>query len=84
MMRCEPEDGSVLVIAASSSPAPAIEGGIEPGDDCAEVLAALLDADYALRSVTTGSAGDESLRLLTDYLLLKKIDDDDDDDDDDD
>jgi hypothetical protein len=79
MMQCGPEDGSIEVMAVSSSPSPAIEGGIERGDDCAEVLAALLDADYRLKSVTTGSAGDDSLKLVTDYLLLGRIGDDDDD-----
>lgn len=84
MMQCGPDEGSIVVSAVSSSPSPAIEGGIAPGDDCAVVLAELLDAGYYLKSVTTGSAGDDSLSLITDYLLLGKSDDDEDDDGEDD
>lgn len=73
MMRCEPQEGDVRVVAASSSPSPAIEGGIAPGADCAVILAELIDAGYGLRTVTTGSAGDSSLQLYTDYLLLGKV-----------
>ena len=73
MMRCEPQDGNVIVVAASSSPSPAIDGGIVSGDDCAAVLAELLDEDYALRAVTTGSAEEDgSLHLYTDHLLIGK------------
>ena len=76
-MQCGPEEGSMVVRAASSSPSPAIEGGIVPGDDCAVVLAELLDARYGVKSVTTGSAGNDSLKLVADYLLIGKSDDDD-------
>ena len=72
MMRCEPQDGAVVVVAASSSPSPAIESGIAPGDNCAVVLGDLIDEGYGLRTVTTGSAGDNPLHLYTDYLLLGK------------
>lgn len=73
MMRCEPQDGALNVVAVSSSPAPAINGGIKTTDDCAVVLAELLDANYELRSVTTGSAGDNALSLYVDYLLLRQV-----------
>jgi hypothetical protein len=73
MMRCEPQEGVVKVTAASTSPSPAIEGGIAPGDDCAAVLAELIDAGYGLRTVTTGTAEDSTvLHLYTDYLLIGK------------
>jgi hypothetical protein len=72
MMRCEPQEGAVVVVAASSSPSPAIESGIAPGDNCAAVLGDLIDEGYSLRSVTTGSAGENPLHLYTDYLLLGK------------
>ncbi len=73
MMRCEPEEGSVIVVAASSSPSPAIDGGIVTGEDCAEVLAELLETGYGLRTVTTGSAEENgTLHLYTDYLLIGK------------
>jgi len=73
MVRCEPQEGTVKVVAASSSSSPAIAGGIAPGDNCAVILAELIDAHYGLRSVTTGSAGDSRLQLYTDYLLLGKV-----------
>jgi hypothetical protein len=75
MMRCEAQlDSSVLVVSASSSPAPAIGMDIVPGEsDCAVVLGALIDGDYGLRSVTNGTAEDGGiLHLYTDYLLLGK------------
>jgi len=72
MMRCEPQgDAGVLVVSASSSPAPA--DPIAVGDDCAAVLGDLLDAGYDLRSVTTGSAGTDELHLYTDYLLIGRV-----------
>ena len=73
MMRCDAQmESSVLVVSASSSPAPAIGVDIVPGEsDCAVVLGALIDADYGLRSVTNGTAEDGGiLHLYTDYLLL--------------
>ena len=73
MMRCEPQDGVVKVVAASSSPTPAIEGSVSPGADCAVILAELIDASYELRPVTTGSAGDGNLSLFTDYLLIGNV-----------
>ena len=72
MMRCEAQLGNgVLVVSVSSSP----DQGISARDDCAAVLAELLDEGFAIRSISSGSAeaGDGSLRLYTDYLLLKKI-----------
>jgi hypothetical protein len=75
MMRCEPQGASgVLVVSASSSPAPADPAdAIAVDDDCAAVLGDLLDAGYELRSVTTGSAGDAVLHLYTDYLLIGRV-----------
>lgn len=74
MLRCEPQEGSVKVVAESSSPSPAISGGIVPGDDCAAVLAAVIDEGYGLRAVTTGSAEEDAkLHLYTDYLLLGTV-----------
>ena len=73
MMRCDAQlEGSVLVVSASSSPAPDIGVDIVPGEsDCAMVFGALIDADYGLRSVTNGTAEDGGiLHLYTDYLLL--------------
>ena len=70
MLRCEPQAGNgVLVVASSSSP----DLGIEPREDCAVVLEGLLNNDYSIRSVTTGSAeAGDTLRLYTDYLLIGK------------
>jgi hypothetical protein len=65
MMRCEPSEGAVSVVAFSSSPA--VETSSE---DCAVVLGELLDSGYVLRSITSGSAGDSTLHLYTDYLLV--------------
>jgi hypothetical protein len=74
MMRCEPQDGVVTVVAASSSPSPAIENGISAGDDCAVVYAQLISSDYELTAVTTGSAEDGgALRLYTDYLFVGTV-----------
>jgi hypothetical protein len=87
MMRCDAiPGGTVLVTSASISPVDIIEGGINPRDDCAAVVGELIDDDFGLKSITNGSAeaGDGSLRLYTDYLLLGKVGDDDDDDEDDD
>ena len=75
MIRCDAIlDGAVLVTSASISPEGIIEGGISPRDDCAAVMAELIDDGYSLRSITSGSAeaGDGSLRLYTDYLFLGK------------
>jgi hypothetical protein len=75
MMRCDAIlGGTVLVTSASSSPEDIIEGGINPRDDCAVVMAELIDAGYGLKSITNGSAeaDDGSLRLYTDYLFLGK------------
>jgi hypothetical protein len=72
MMRCEAVlNNKVLVVSVSSEP----ELDIRPRDDCAATLAELLDADYAIRSITSGTAeaGDDSLRLYTDYLLIGKV-----------
>jgi hypothetical protein len=72
MMRCEAVlNNKVLVVSVSSSP----ELDIRPRDDCAATLSELLDADYAIRSITSGTAeaGDDSLRLYTDYLLIGKV-----------
>ena len=76
MMRCEAQQGDgVLVVSASSSPPPAIDMDIVPGEsDCSVILGALLDANYGLRTVNSGSAEDDgSLHLYTDYLLLGKV-----------
>ena len=90
MMRCEAitDNGSVVVSLSSS---PELDGAVilpfPPGDsvdypNCAEALARLLNADYMVRSITSGSAqsgegegedADDVLRLYTDYLLLKKV-----------
>lgn len=75
MMRCDAIlGGTVQVTSASISPGDIIEGGINPRDDCAAVMAELIDDGYGLRSITNGSAeaGDGSLRLYTDYLFLGK------------
>ena len=69
MMRCEAQLGDgVLVVSSSSSP----DQGIQPREDCAVVLAELLDEKYKIRSISSGSAedGNGTLRLFTDYLLL--------------
>ncbi len=89
MMRCEAMVGNgVEVVSASSSPD--LIGdiavilpvppptGTEFDPDCAEVLAALLNAGYRLRSITNGSAqsgveNDENLHLYTDYLLIGTV-----------
>lgn len=79
MMRCGPDGDTVKIVAFSSSPL------VEPSsDDCAVALGELLDARYYLKSITSGSAGEDALNLYTDYLLLGKADDIDGDDDDDD
>ncbi|MEH6569274.1 MAG: hypothetical protein V7709_09370 [Halioglobus sp.] len=66
MMHCEATDGAVLVTSFSSSVVfvdqPLID--IALGTDCAVALAALLNAELRLRSVTGGSGSG------TDYLLL--------------
>ncbi len=72
MMRCEAQLGNgVLVVSSSSSP----DLGISSREDCAMVLAELLDDGYGIRSISSGTAeaGDGSMRLYTDYLLLKRI-----------
>ena len=70
----EPQDGAVTVVAASSSPSPAIENGISACDDCAVVYAQLISSDYELTAVTTGSAEDGgALRLYTDYLFVGTV-----------
>jgi hypothetical protein len=84
MMRCEAitDNGSVVVSLSSSSE---LDGAVilpfPPAEDslnCAETLARLLNADYMVRSITSGSAqsgedSDDVLHLYTDYLLLKKV-----------
>lgn len=66
MMHCEAIDGAVLVTSFSSSvdfvDQPLID--IALNTDCAVALAALLNAELRLRSVTGGSGSG------TDYLLL--------------
>ena len=88
MMRCDAIEGNgVVVVSASRSPAR--DGELvtilpiplpEESDlDCAEVLAALLNYGFVLRSINSGSAeGDDGdggsiLKLYTDYLLIGKI-----------
>jgi len=90
MMRCEAITGNgSVVVSISSSPVPdvAIIQPFPPEDsveypNCAEAMARLLNADYMVRSITSGSAQsgegegedeDDVLRLYTDYLLLKKV-----------
>ena len=72
MMRCDGMTGdnsAVTIVSFSSSED--LEPPVEAGDDCAEVLADLMNDGYMLRSITSGSAeDDDSLRLYTDYLLL--------------
>jgi hypothetical protein len=88
MMRCEAitDNGSVVVSLSSSNE---LDGAVilpfPPAEDplnCAETLARLLNADYMVRSITSGSAqsgegsgedSDDVLHLYTDYLLLKKV-----------
>lgn len=70
-MRCEAsEEGEMEVEAFSSSvtfmDSPLSDIGSDPGPDCAEALAALLNEGFHLRSVTGN----------TDYLLLGETDDD--------
>ena len=87
MMRCEAITGNGSVVVSLSS-SPEFDGAVilpfppvEPDSlNCAEALATLLNADYMVRSITSGSAQsgegedeDDVLRLYTDYLLLKKV-----------
>ena len=80
MMQCGPDDGTVKVIAISSSPSV----GEDFPEDCAEALGELLDAGYYLKSINAGSAGGSDLNLVTEYLLLGKASDDEEDDEDED
>ena len=76
MMRCEAQLGDgILVVSASSSPRPAIDMDIVPGEsDCSVILGALIDAKYGLHTVNSGTAEDDgSLHLYTDYLLLGTV-----------
>lgn len=86
MMRCEAiTDNGSVVVSISSSPVPdaAVIQPYPPEvsveyPNCAEALARLLNADYMVKSITSGSAqsgedDDDVLRLYTDYLLLKKV-----------
>jgi hypothetical protein len=75
MMQCGPDEGTMKIIAFSSSPS--VETS---SDDCAEALGELLDAGYYLKSVNAGSAGGSDLSLITEYLLLGKASDDEEDD----
>ena len=80
MMRCDAVGTEVEVVSASSSvdlsEDLAVILPIPPVADlnCAKALAGLLNADFKLRSVNSGSAGvGGDLNLYTDYLLIGQM-----------
>jgi len=70
IMRCE---AGVLVSVTYSDAADVVIQPLPDDPDCTQVLDFLFNRGFALRSITSGSAGDDGLSLYTDYLLIGKI-----------
>ena len=66
IMQCAPDGDGIVVDAVSSSPFvdPEVVPTPGPDSDCATALAAMVDAQLAIRSVTASGNG------ATEYLLL--------------